>query len=281
MPVSITPLLAERLDISEERARSLLETMLQELRRRAETDGVRLPELGTFREEDGTLTFEPSPSLRRRVNHEYEGLSPESFPIPGSPDTSEAPPVVPTEDEDEPEEEAASPSEPVPATRGSGVDSFTIIALVLMVFFLGAVGWFVIDRTDVLDSSPSTNPPVASEQQPQEPSPDATPDTTTDQQPAPASDSLSKAQDDQATAAPAPKNWGIVVASRSSQASAEEVASAYRSLFDSVEVVSGTVDDRTWHRVAIGWYESETAAKRALDEHAPQLPSRAWIHKLR
>lgn len=77
MDDSIIPLLAERLDVSESRARSLLNGMLEELRHHAAADGVHLSGLGTFEKEDGTLTFVPSAALRRHVNQQFEGLSPE------------------------------------------------------------------------------------------------------------------------------------------------------------------------------------------------------------
>lgn len=94
-PASITPLLAERLDISTDRAETLLRSMLQELKSRAASEGVHLSELGTFEEENGTLTFIPSPSLRRRVNHQFEGLSPEDLSAPPSArPEAEAPPSL-------------------------------------------------------------------------------------------------------------------------------------------------------------------------------------------
>jgi hypothetical protein len=94
-PESITPLLAERLDISTDRAETLLQSMLQELKSRAASEGVHLSELGTFEEEDGTLTFIPDPSLRRRVNHQFEGLSPEDLAAPSSArPEAEAPPSL-------------------------------------------------------------------------------------------------------------------------------------------------------------------------------------------
>lgn len=300
MPASITPLLAERLDISEEQARSLLEALLRELRRRAESDSVQLPELGTFREEDGRLTFVPSPSLRRRVNHHYEGLSTENLTAPSpetpssggleSPPEAEPPrggpadepiPTLDSIDEEDPSEQDVSPSgEPEPASRGASVDSFSIISLVLAFIFLLGVGVFVLDRTNVWSPFSSPEPPVAAEQGP------GASDTTTSQQADRSSGSPSGTQVDQDTAAQdtaaqAVGNWAIVVASRSSRAAAEETAKTYRSRFDSVEVVSGTVNGRTWYRVAIGGYASETAAERALDENASKLPSGAWTHRLR
>lgn len=137
MPRSITPLLAERLDISEKRAQSLLQSMLTELRNRADTDGVQLAELGTFRKDDGTLTFVPSSSLRRRVNHQFEGLSAEDLSAPSeaeapptlremssADDTHDSTPGSPPPDEPEPgvssSEETELPHEPEPSEK-SGV----------------------------------------------------------------------------------------------------------------------------------------------------------------
>ncbi len=302
MPASITPLLAERLDISEEQARSLLEILLQELRRRAEADSVRLPDLGTFREEDGCLTFVPSPSLRRRVNHTYEGLSPEDLTVPehppepaspavsesaseadfpsGSPDDDQILTLDPIDEEDTPEPDTPPSAEPEPAPQGSSVDSSSIVGLVLAFIFLLGAGWFVLDRTDVWFPFSNPAPPVASEQEP------GTLDTTTSQRADRSTGANTGTQADQDTAAQdtsarAAGNWAIVVASRSSRAAAEAAAEAYRARFDSVEVVPGTVNGKTWYRVAIGWYVSETAAERVLDQNASRLPSGAWTHPLR
>lgn len=113
-PESITPLLAERLDISTDRAETLLQSMIQELKSRAASEGVHLSELGTFEEEDGTLSFTPSPSLRRRVNHQFEGLSPEDLSGPPSArPAEEAPPSLRDSSGDE-AETAPSPAEPSP-----------------------------------------------------------------------------------------------------------------------------------------------------------------------
>jgi len=113
MPDSITPHLADRLDISTDRAQTLLQSMLQELKSRAASEGVHLSELGTFEEEDGRLTFIPSPSLRRRVNHQFEGLSPEDLSGPPSarPD-ADAPPSLRDDARDEDNASASSTDEP-------------------------------------------------------------------------------------------------------------------------------------------------------------------------
>ena len=79
MSASIPSLLADELDTSPEKAQKLLLAMLREVKKRARSDGVRLPELGTFREANGHLTFEPSPSLARAVNQRFEGLESEDL----------------------------------------------------------------------------------------------------------------------------------------------------------------------------------------------------------
>lgn len=81
MSASIYSLLADELDISEEKAQKLLSAMLREVKKRArkQDDGVQLPELGQFTTPDGTLTFSPSDSLARAVNHRFEGLEPEDL----------------------------------------------------------------------------------------------------------------------------------------------------------------------------------------------------------
>jgi len=298
MPVSITSLLAARLDISEERAQSLLQTLLQELRRRAETDGVRLPELGTFRAEDDTLTFEPSPSLRRRVNEEYEGLGTEEVsptttaeppPLGGSDEgtveeTPDEEPVPAPEaaDEKEPAPEPAGSPEAQPAAEGSAVDSFTVISLLLAFLFVLGAGWLMLDRTDVFSPTPSDRPPVASEQSPTNQEAGVPTDTGTS--PTADTGAVGPTDDEQAnqtTAATTARAWTIVVASRTSRTAAEATANEYTSRFDSVEIVPGTIDDQTWYRVSVGRYPSEAAAERVLNDRAADLPSGAWIHRLR
>lgn len=301
MPVSIPPLLADRLDISEEEAESLLRTMLQELRRRAETDGVRLRELGTFQVEAGTLTFEPSPSLRRRVNEEYEGLSDEDIsPAPseastmgaGEPseektapdDQSQEEPVPASDSSDTtppPEDDVTPSPEPEPVAEDQGVDSFTIISLLLALLFVLGAGWFVLNRTNVLSPTPADSPPVATEDPSPPPQNGATTDTA---ETAPAdTGTAGPARDapDEGDPASTEQNWTIIVASRSSQTEAEAAAEQYTIRFDSVEVIPGRVNDRTWYRVAVGRYASEAAAKRALQDQSGSLPPDAWIHNLR
>jgi nucleoid DNA-binding protein len=79
MSDSILALLADELDTSPEKAQKLLIAMLREVKKRARREGVRLPNFGTFRETDGQITFEPSPSLARAVNHRFEGLESEDL----------------------------------------------------------------------------------------------------------------------------------------------------------------------------------------------------------
>jgi len=95
MSASIHSLLADELDISEEKAEKLLSAMLREVRKRARQGqkGVRLPDLGKFVVEDGDLAFYPDDSLRRAVNHRFEGLDSEdlsSAPTSGKTDEAES-----------------------------------------------------------------------------------------------------------------------------------------------------------------------------------------------
>lgn len=72
-------LLADELNVSKEKAETLLTAMLREVQKRARREGVRLPEFGTFRERNGRITFEASESLARAVNHRFEGLQSEDL----------------------------------------------------------------------------------------------------------------------------------------------------------------------------------------------------------
>ena len=284
MPTSIIPLLAERLDIPEDQVRPLLSTMVEELRQRAESDGVQLSGLGTFREEDGTLTFQPSPTLQRRVNRSYEGLSAESL-SPVSEATPEASPAqtpsegaaepapssAPEADQDEDLAQDRPPAQPDGESRTP--DSFTIISLVLVALFLAGAGWFVVNQTNVWGPAQNSPSPTATETPSDQGAPSPTLDSTVDDsqpdRPSPPKDEASDVRD-----------WTIVVASSSSRGGAQETADQYASRFDSVAVVSGTVDNTTWYRVTIGRYTSESAAERVLSERTDALPSDAWTHRL-
>jgi hypothetical protein len=86
MSASIHALLADELDIPAEKAEKLLLAMLREVRKRAQRGGVRLPDLGKFKVEDGELTFYPADSLARAVNHRFEGLESENLRSAPEPD---------------------------------------------------------------------------------------------------------------------------------------------------------------------------------------------------
>lgn len=99
MSVSIHTLLADELDIPDQTAEKLLVAMLREVRKRAQRGGVRLPDLGKFKVEDGELTFSPADSLARAVNHRFEGLESEHLrnapePETGKDEDSEGPSTI-------------------------------------------------------------------------------------------------------------------------------------------------------------------------------------------
>src|SRR6056297_3886858 len=106
MSARIYRLLAEDLNISEERAQKLLRAMMREVQKRAQRGGgIRIPNLGAFVVEDGEMQFTPSDSLASAVNHRYEGLSEEDLSTAG---------------EDSEEEEDAGKG---PTTITSGLES--------------------------------------------------------------------------------------------------------------------------------------------------------------
>ena len=99
MSASIHTLLADELDIPDQKAEKLLVAMLREVRKRAQRGGVRLPNLGKFKVEDGELTFSPADSLARAVNHRFEGLESEHLrnapePETGKDEDSEGPSTI-------------------------------------------------------------------------------------------------------------------------------------------------------------------------------------------
>jgi hypothetical protein len=400
-PEPITPLLAERLDISPDRTEALLQSMLQELKDRAASEGVHLADLGTFQEDDGTLAFIPSPSLRRRVNHQFEGLSPEDLSAPPSArpeddappslresseedddtspsepspsetspaepqspddeprpttDDEEAPALDPMDEDDEPtetpdqpvgpepdeapaepaapgpggapgaaeesgepsiptldpiededdgdagdmpppgdggappegaDEEAPSEEEDEEAPVGSFVSYSLIGSLVALVVLVG-IGWLVFSETNLWSSSSATYgssdqqatqsaDPEGSNQSPDQAPDDASDDGQTERHAGiPPGDGSGGAADMEAG------TWTIVVASLSSRTSAEATAAEYEDQFTRAEVMPATIDNRTLYRVAVGRYDSEAAAERALDANRSMMPSGAWLHELR
>ncbi|WP_263820063.1 SPOR domain-containing protein [Salinibacter sp.] len=278
MPTSIIPLLAERLDIPEDQVRPLLSTMVEELRQRAASDGVQLSGLGTFRKDGDALTFAPSPALQRRVNRPYEGLSAEALSPEAEPDASAAPDPSeeaapsPASDADQDEDLAQDrpPAQPDAAPRSP--DSFTILSGVLTALFLAGAGWFVVTQTNVLGPTQNSPPSTATETPADPTGRNTTTDSASDAQSADSTVPENEASD--------ARDWTIVVASSSSRDGAQEAADRYASRFDSVAVVSGTVDNTTWYRVTIGRYASESTAERVLTERADALPSDAWTHRL-
>jgi septal ring-binding cell division protein DamX len=57
---------------------------------------------------------------------------------------------------------------------------------------------------------------------------------------------------------------------------AEKVASTYEDRFDSVQVVSSTVEGTRRYRVTVGQYPSQAAAERFLSER-DSIPAEAWL----
>jgi hypothetical protein len=101
MPARIYRLLADELDISEDRAQKLLRAMMREVQKRSRRGGgIRIPDLGSFVVRDGELTFSPSDSLARAVNQEYEGLAEEDLstadPEPASKEENQGPTTITT-----------------------------------------------------------------------------------------------------------------------------------------------------------------------------------------
>ncbi len=71
--------------------------------------------------------------------------------------------------------------------------------------------------------------------------------------------------------------WSIVVASQDTRTLAQEVAAKYEDRFDTVEIVSSTVNDTTRYRVTVGRYVSSRAAEKALNARESGLPNNAWV----
>lgn len=305
MASSILPLLADRLDVSDEDARALLRTLVRELRTHAATDEVRLSGLGTFSEApDGTLQFTPAPSLQRHVNASYEGLSPEavgaletteaaetrtphadaSVPSPDASSSASDPdpaasgePTAPKDAPDRASPERVSPR-PNASERRSPVRAVWGAALAMLL--LAAAGWLMYSEPGLLGaSSPPASPAVSSAPPPDTASENESPSAAPpDRSPSSRPGSPSSTARDSATT---PSRWAIVVASHTARTAALETAHSYRTRFDTVKVVAGTVDGQTWYRVAVGQYDSEPQAEQALARAESTLPTDAWTHPLR
>lgn len=89
MSAPLSSLIADKLGLSEDHAESLLKRLAQEIRSHADENGIHVSGLGTFRDDEGTLTFEPVPSLAQAVNEDFEGLEPIDAPTAPPPDAPE------------------------------------------------------------------------------------------------------------------------------------------------------------------------------------------------
>jgi hypothetical protein len=77
MSLSLSKLLAERLDVSIEEARGIVDEMVAELRQEVRSSGsVEWPGLGTFLLREDRIDFEPTESVADAVNLRYSGLEP-------------------------------------------------------------------------------------------------------------------------------------------------------------------------------------------------------------
>ncbi|HHP7236821.1 SPOR domain-containing protein [Longibacter sp.] len=89
MSASIFERVADELGLPPDRSEKLVRAMIREIRKRAHKGrGVKIPNLGAFSVEDGTLTFTPRPSVARAVNQRFEGLSEERVALPEVEETS-------------------------------------------------------------------------------------------------------------------------------------------------------------------------------------------------
>lgn len=83
MPSPLFERVADILGLPPDRSEKLVRAMIREIRKRAaQGRGVRVPDLGSFVVRDGTLTFDPEPSLARSVNQRFEGLTEEKVALP-------------------------------------------------------------------------------------------------------------------------------------------------------------------------------------------------------
>jgi len=99
--------IADELELPPDRSEKLVRAMIQEIRKRAKQgQGVRIPNLGSFSMEDGSLNFRPEPSLARAVNQRFEGLGDEPVALP------------------EIEESAQTGEGPTTITRGFDMDAW-------------------------------------------------------------------------------------------------------------------------------------------------------------
>lgn len=305
MSGSFVQLIAERLEISESEAREKLDALLTELRSRAQDQRVRVPDLGWFEEREGTLTFSPSPSLRRHINQRYEGLSPQPLPPKAEPamedgeksESGASPPPAQRESDESPGTDTDSePKERTQkASRERTLDSFHLILGILLLALLSGLGWFVFNQQIPLTSGRSSGADqsavdttdttlAASASAGQQESEENPRTSSSPQQPTPSDDTSAS------TASPRDRlnlpsgGWTIVLASTANLTRAQKIREQYEGRFaDSkyfLDVLPSQVDDTKRYRVVLDQFGSKDTAFSTLERLKDTLPEGAWVLSL-
>lgn len=196
------------------------------------------------------------------------------------------------------------------AKPASDSESSTVARLVIgavVVLLLGGASWYLLGQRGIVPSPHSTfaslqpQSPPASEG-PQEPSPprrttgssNSTTQSTSDpgasstatDTPADVPSSDDKPGSDPSPSAasrinPALGGWTLIVASRTEQGPAEDFEATCRERFSGtglpVDVLVSQTDGTTRYRVAVGQFDSRSAAQAAIEKHQSRLTEGVWL----
>ena len=192
----------------------------------------------------------------------------------------------------------------------SSLSGGAIAAIGLILIGFGAVAWYVFQPSFEADTpaetTTATAPPASSSPndgsdpapspatpspEPSAPSaspsdtmagsnPQSAPDFAVTPESTPEADAPEAEANARPSIDPSAGGWGIVVASQSSQAEAADRLAVYRDRLQSlnlpIDIVSGTSNGTTRHRIVVGQFSSRSDLQAVMTQYQDQLPPDAW-----
>lgn len=272
--------LADRLQATPEAAKATLHDVTADIRERLDRDGVyHWTGVGVFRQEGGTLSFEPSEALAASVNHRYADLTPLALPTEPSDEKPDAPAAQPPaspapspsdasllapppEVAEQPAQGAApSPSMPARTSRSAArrrsalrepdrrpawpwaVGILAVVLLGSALLFFGLFDGSIDQLRTAMSAPPPATDEVAADEPPTPQREAAVPPTRTDEAAAEPAQAAEAADDPvppaPAAIDPARGGWTIVVGAFPVETEAEAVRASFASLLGDTDLPLG------------------------------------------